>query len=61
MQLRIDRAKVRNAYADNEGSVIPVDFSEESRVELQAECPFRWHVPNAIKVNFVALGMVIRN
>ena len=34
VQLRIDRAKGRNAYADNVGSVIPVDFSEESRVEF---------------------------
>ena len=33
MQLRIDRAKGRNAYADNVVSEIPVDFSEESRAE----------------------------
>ena len=54
MQLRIDGAKGRNANPDNVGSVIPVDFGEESRVGNSAE-PFRWHVPNAIRVKFVAL------
>ena len=34
MQLRIDRGKKRNAYADNMGSVIPVDFGGENRIEI---------------------------
>ena len=34
-------------------SVFPVDFREESRIEIQAE-PFKWHVPNAVGVNLVA-------
>ena len=33
MQLRIDRGKGKNAYADYVGSEIPVNFSEESRIE----------------------------
>ena len=53
MQLRIDRARGRKAYAGNEGSLIAVEISEGSRVEIQAK-PFKWHVPNAIRVNFVA-------
>ena len=34
MQLRVDKARKRDAYADNMVSVIPVDFSEDSRIEI---------------------------
>ena len=34
MQLNIIRAKKGNAYANKMRSVIPVDFDEESRIEL---------------------------
>ena len=52
-QLKINRAKAKKAYADNVATVIPVDFNEESWVEITAK-PFSWHVPNAIKVILVA-------
>ena len=53
MQLRVVWGNRRNAYADNMGSVFPENFSEESRIEIWAK-PLRWHVPNAIRINFVA-------
>ena len=53
MRLRIDSSKRRNAYADNIGNVIPVEFSEEKRIQISAE-PFKWHVPYAIWLIFVA-------
>ena len=34
IQLKIDRTKRRDAYADNMGSLIPGDFREESRKEI---------------------------
>ena len=34
MHLRIDRGKKRGTNTDNMGSVIPVDFSEESQIEV---------------------------
>ena len=50
--MRIDKGKKRNAYADKMGSVIPIDFNEESRIE-SLDKPFKWHLSNAIGLNFL--------
>ena len=50
---RVDRVYRRDADTDNVGGIIPKEFGEEYRIEVQTVL-FRRNMPNAIGLNFVA-------
>jgi len=56
-KVRVNRRFRRDADTDNMSSIIPVNFGKKCRIEVQA-IPFRWHVPNAIGVNFMAFRQI---
>ena len=55
MKVRIDRMYKKEAKMDTVSDIIPIDFGEECRTDIQT-VPFEMHLPNAITVSFVAFG-----
>ena len=59
--IRLGEGKVRiirrfrgETYTDNMGSIIPVNFGEKCRIEVQS-VSFRRNMPNAVRVNPMTL------